>query len=76
MFCPRKRREKNKLRVYKLCWHRSCQLRLEVRNSGPVHMYSDIFENKHFFSPFLKKYVSTRSVFQSISPVYTKTLKR
>ena len=34
-----------------------------------------IFENGDF-SPFSKTYTSTRSVFESFSPVHTKTLKR
>ena len=41
--------------------------------SGPVHTYRDIFENGDFFSPFSEKYASTRSVFESFSPVHTKT---
>ena len=40
-----------------------------------VHTYPDIFENGFFF-PFSKKYPSTRSVFESFSPVHMKTLKR
>ena len=39
----------------------------------PVQTYPDVFE---FCSGFKKKYASTRSVFESFSPVHTKPLKR
>ena len=31
---PLRAKNNNKLRVYKFCWHRSYQLRFEVRNWG------------------------------------------
>ena len=34
----------------------------------------NIFENGEFCPPILKKYEFTRSVFESFSPVHTKTL--
>ena len=34
---PLQKKEKNKLRVYKLFWHQSCQLRFEVRNFKEFH---------------------------------------
>ena len=42
-----------------------------------MHKCPDIFENVDVFrSPFSKKYASTLSVFDSLSIVHTKTLKR
>ena len=41
-----------------------------------VHTYLDIFENGFFICRFQKKYPSTRSIFESFSPVHMKTLKR
>ena len=41
---------------------------------GLVHTYRGIFEKGEFCPPFLKKYASTRSVFESFSPAHAKTL--
>ena len=38
---------------------------------GPVHTYPYSFEKPFFFSPFSKKFASTRNVFASFSPVHT-----
>ena len=43
---------------------------------GPGHTYPDIFENGEFFQRLKKIYASLRSVFESFSPVLTKTLQR
>ena len=48
---------------------------LSDRDKGLVCTFPDIFENGDFFS-YSKKYASTRSVFESFSPVNTKTLER
>ena len=46
-------------------------LRLRIR---PCPHVSGYFWKRRFFSPFSKKYASTRSVFKSYSPVHTNTL--
>ena len=53
-------------------------LNFKVALRGLVHTYQDIFIKKGglFSLRFRKKYTSTRSFFESFSPVYTKTLKR
>ena len=48
---------------------------LSGRDKGLVYTFPDIFENRDFFS-YSKTYASTRSVFESFSPVNTKTLRR
>ena len=40
---------------------------------GLDHTYRGIFEKGEFCSPFLKKYASTRSVFESFSPAHAKS---
>ena len=68
-------------------WHNSLSRVGDAKNtteywdrhdhSGPVHTYPDIFENEDFFRRFQKKkIVSTRSGFESFSPVHTKPPKR
>ena len=46
-----------------------------IEEFGPVNTYPDIFENGDFFLRSKKKGGSSRSVFESFSPVQVKTLK-
>ena len=57
---------------------RDTHFRHFIDNFGLVCTYADFFffKKMRLFSLFSKKYVSTRSVFKSISPVHTRTFKR
>ena len=50
--------------------------RLPIPDWGPVYTYPYSFENVTFFSPFSKIFASTRSAFESFSPVHTYTMNQ
>ena len=47
----------------------------QIGTLGPCPHVSGYFWKRWFFSPFSKKYASTRSLFKSYSPVHTNTQK-
>ena len=53
--------------------HAVCTWKLWIRLTSRPHVSVFVWKRR-FFSPFSKKYASTRSLFESFSPVHTKTL--
>ena len=63
------------LAVYFFLWNLTFTVCRKGHFQSPSTLIRKVLKRRFFFPPFAKKYASTRSAFESFSPIHTKTME-